>query len=71
MSYEEDMYIKNIQKCYENGLLKESDLSTEEKISLSKLYERQIENLERKVSESERNLEICRERILRAKNKLK
>lgn len=59
--------ILNIQMKYENGEMKESDLSDEEKEELAKLYKAQIKTLEENILTYKNKLNVYKEKIIKAK----
>ena len=67
---EEDRKILNMQKSLESGEIKESDLTETEKENLLKLYNEQIKDLKQDIENHRRTLNVYKEKILVAKNKL-
>lgn len=62
--------IMQLQKDYESGVIKEEELSDYEKDSLMKLYKKQVETLEMNIAIKKQELLSCKEKILKAKQKL-
>ena len=60
--------ILNIQTKYENGDIKENDLSSYEKEELIKLYEEQINTLEENICAYRNKLSNYKEKIIKARN---
>jgi hypothetical protein len=56
-----DAYILNLQQDFEDGNIKEQDISEEDKIKLKELYKEQISNLRKSISS-------YKTRILKLKN---
>lgn len=67
---EEDRRILNIQKSFESGELKESNLTATDKNNLLKLYNKQIRDLKQDIENYKRNLNSYKEKIIVAKSKL-
>lgn len=59
-----------IQKNFENGTIKEKDLTPDERNSLVNLYKSQIEHLQRDIDLERRILQNYKVKILSAQNKL-
>ena len=59
-----------IQKSFENGTIKEEDLSEEEKNSLIELYKQQIEDLQRNIDNNKRSFNMYKEKIISLRNKM-
>ena len=60
--------ILNLQMKYENGEIKESDLSDKEKEELAKLYKAQIKTLEENIFTYKNKLNNYKEKIIKIKN---
>lgn len=67
---EEKRKIIDIQNKYESNIIREEDLSEEEKEKLIALYKEQIETLENNISNYQQNLKICRNKIIEMKNNI-
>lgn len=63
--------ILNLQKSFENGTVKETDLSEEEKSALIRIYNEQIADLQKDIQTHTRTLQFYNEKILTVQNKLK
>ena len=59
-----------LQKDYENGIIKEEQLSSDEKSSLKELYKKQVETLEIDIAIKKRELQSYKKKILNATQKL-
>ena len=59
-----------LQKCFENGSVKEENLSEEEKSTLIDLYKQQIEDLQRDIDNSNNVLKLYKQKIVRIRNKM-
>ena len=64
------MNLLELQKSFEQGTIKEEDLSEEEKNSLIELYEKQIEDLQKAIDDNKRAFEMYREKIVNIRNKI-
>lgn len=67
---EDDRKLLNMQKSFESGELKETDLTEEEKEELMKLYNEQIKDLKQEIENYNKVLNSYKEKILIAKSKL-
>ena len=67
---EEERKILNMQKSFESGAIKESDLTETEKNNLLKLYNEQIRDLQQDIENYKKSLNLYKEKILVAKSKL-
>lgn len=61
--------IISLQKDYENGIIKEEELSEYEKDNLMDLYKKQVEALEISIAIKKQELLNYKEKILKAKQK--
>ena len=59
-----------VQKDYESGVIKEEELSDDEKENLIELYKKQVEALEINIAIKKQELLSYKEKILEAKQKL-
>ena len=59
-----------LQKSFEDGTIKEADLSEEQKNSLIELYKGQIEDLQRDIDNNKRAFQLYKERIINIRNKM-
>lgn len=59
-----------LQKDYEVGTIKEIDLSEEQKNNLAKLYQRQIQDLQRDKENYKRTLNLYKDKIMVARSEL-
>lgn len=57
-----------LQKDYEAGTIKEIDLSEEQKNNLAKLYQRQIQDLQKDIQSYKMTLQSYKEKIINIKN---
>lgn len=64
------MNLLELQKNYEQGTIKEEDLSQEEKDSLIELYEKQIEDLQNDIDDNKRAFEMYKEKIVNIRKKI-
>lgn len=64
------MSLLELQKSFEDGTIKEEDLSEEEKNSLIELYEKQIENLQKDIDDNKKAFKMYREKIVNIRNKI-
>jgi len=64
------MNLLELQKSFEEGTIKEDDLSKEEKNRLIELYEKQIEDLQKDIDDNKRAFEIYREKIVKIRKKM-
>lgn len=62
--------ILELQRKYENGSIKEDELSDYEKDSLKKLYKKQIETLKTNIAIKEKEILGYKEQIIEVKQKL-
>ncbi len=62
--------VMSLQKAFEAGEIKEDDLAEEEKESLKKLYQKQIETLEINILLKKKELLRYKEKILEVKQKI-
>ena len=62
--------IMQLQKDYESGIIKEEDLSDDEKDNLMELYKKQIETLEIELAMKRQELLSYKEKILKAIKKV-
>lgn len=60
----------NIQSQFESGTIKEVDLAEEEKVELIKLYNQQINDLQKDIQNYTRTLELYNKKIQFAEKKL-
>lgn len=68
--FDENKKILNMQKRFESGELKETDLTEIEKSNLIKLYNEQIMDLKRDIENYKRALNSYKDKILVARSKL-
>ena len=59
-----------LQKCFEEGIIKEEDLSEEQKSSLEELYKKQIEDLQRNIDKNKNDLKLYKEKIVNIRKKM-
>ena len=59
-----------LQKCFEDGRIKEEDLSEEQKSSLMELYKKQIEDLQTNIDKNKKDLKLYKEKIVKIRNKM-
>ena len=69
--FEKNKRLLDLQKSFENGTIKEKDLSEDERNYLVKLYKKQIEDLQKDVDFERRLLQAYKEQIVRAQTRLK
>lgn len=62
--------ILELQKDYENDIIKEEDLSDLDKENLTALYKKQIETLNINIAKKEKEMQWYKEKILEARQKL-
>lgn len=67
---EEKRKIIDIQNKYESNIIREEELSEEEKEKLIALYKEQIETLESNILNYQQNLKIYRNKIIEMKNNI-
>lgn len=70
-TFEEQKQLLNLQRKLEKGIIKETDLTEEEKDNLTKLYNRQIEDLKKDINVYNQALKTYKEKIICMQNKLK
>lgn len=68
--FDENKKILNMQKRFESGELKETDLTKTEKSNLIKLYNEQIMDLKRDIENYKRALNSYKDKILVVRSKL-
>ena len=59
-----------LQKSFENGTIKEEELSEEEKSSLIQLYKQQIADLQTNINNNKNALKMYKEKIINIRNKV-
>lgn len=59
-----------LQNRYENGKIKEKDLTENEKKQIFLLYKKQIEELEKKISDYNKTIDSYKMKIIEEKNKI-
>lgn len=67
----ENRKILDIQKMFEEGLIKEEELTEEIKYKLMELYRKQIENLKIEIEVNKKELQACKEEIKNEYERLK
>lgn len=65
---EEEKILLELQKKYEDGIIVEKDLSSEEKERLISLYKVQICNLKSNITDLKKDLEYYKNKIIEIKN---
>lgn len=65
---EEEKILLELQKKYEDGIIVEKDLSSEEKERLISLYKEQICNLKSNITDLKKDLEYYKNKIIEIKN---
>lgn len=60
-----------LQKCFEQGTIKEEDLSEEQKSSLMELYKKQIEDLQKDIDKNKQDINLYKERIIKIRKNIK
>ena len=68
--FEEKNKLLKLQKDYENGIIREEDLSEKQKSELMKLYKEQISNLEEEAIRCQKKLEMYKSKIIEKRKKL-
>lgn len=68
--FEKERKLLELQKKYEEGIIKETELSEEEKRSLMELYKSQIEDLQKDIDGYKRTSLMYKEKILEIQKKL-
>ena len=59
-----------LQRVFEEGTIKEEDLSEEQKSSLMELYKKQIEDLQRDIDKNKNDLKLYKEKIVNIRKKI-
>lgn len=69
--FEEKNRLLKLQKDYENGVIKEQDLSEIQKNELFQLYNEQIKDLEEEIERSKITLKMYKNKISKKMEKMK
>lgn len=67
---EEKRKIIELQNKFESNIIKEEELSEEEKEKLTDLYKEQIETLEKNILNYQQNLRVYKNKIIEMKNNI-
>ena len=69
-SFQRYKKLLELQRFFEEGIIKEEDLSEEQKSSLMELYKQQINELQTNIDKNKKDLKLYKEKILNIRNKI-